>query len=533
MPITPTPPNPFGPLPTEKRAWEPDSPDAGHHTVLRHTGAYEAAIPAAIAELDPLRLLGSATLTEADQAIQALIRFDSDTTSGRRGRAAELGPMRSILLRAESAASSQIENLTVGARQLALFELGERASANARLVAQNVQSMEAALRLGSEITLATLLATHRVLLEGHDPNAGCLRTEQVWIGGSSVAPRGADFIPPHHERVPDAIADLIRFIGRTDLPPLVQTAVAHAQFETIHPFTDGNGRTGRALVQAMLRSREVARLTTVPVSAGLLVDTARYFDALTAYREGRLEPIVNEFSHAFRFAAIEGQALVDDLEEIRSGTIQAITARSDSAVWPLIDLLSGQPVINTAWAATELEVSKVAAQSAIDRLVEAGVLTESTGRTAGDPSDTQMNQVCDALSVARDREKRSAHVRSKRGYVADAVPGGTATIQVSEATHDLLVRQARRRGLLLSELLSRIAKAGEREVAFAAERVRSPDTHRPVGFTASFAVNPRIGHAAAGLSGPSRGPGRSGPRPSCAVAAGPGPDSRRPGWWRP
>src|SRR5262249_56504813 len=92
-------------------------------------------------------------------------------------------------------------------------------------------------------------------------------------------PHGAAFVPPHYERVPDAMRDLMSFVRRDDLPVLAHAALAHAQFETIHPFVDGNGRTGRALVHAMLRARGVTRNVTVPVSAGLLTDTDAYFAA--------------------------------------------------------------------------------------------------------------------------------------------------------------------------------------------------------------------------------------------------------------
>ncbi|WP_277932448.1 Fic family protein [Rhodococcus opacus] len=79
------------------------------------------------------------------------------------------------------------------------------------------------------------------------------RQQQVWIGGGSLGPHTAHFVPPHHDRVPELIDDLIVFANRVDVTVIAQIAVAHAQFETIHPFLDGNGRVGRALIQAMLR----------------------------------------------------------------------------------------------------------------------------------------------------------------------------------------------------------------------------------------------------------------------------------------
>ena len=111
-------------------------------------------------------------------------------------------------------------------------------------------------------------------------------------------PIGATFVGPRHELVPGAVDDLIAFTQRDDISALPQIAVAHAQFETIHPFTDGNGRTGRALVQALLRNKGLTRQVTVPVSAGLLAGTDAYFDALTSYRSGDAAPIVERFTEA-------------------------------------------------------------------------------------------------------------------------------------------------------------------------------------------------------------------------------------------
>ncbi len=288
--------------------------------------------------------------------------------------------MSSVLLRTESASSSQIENLTVGARQLALFELGASSSGNASLVNSNVRSMEAALDLDGPVTIESILEIHQRLLENSDQDAGRLRTQQVWIGGSSVGPHSATFVPPHADRVPALLHDLIAFCARLDIPPLIQISIAHAQFETTHPFTDGNGRAGRALVQAMLKHTGLTDRTTVPVSAGLLVDTSRYFSGLAAYRDGNVRPILQEFSRASRFAAAEGRRLIDDLDAIRLESAARIRARRDAAAWRLNDHLISQPVVNTSHVAATLRISKVAAQTAIDRLVDSGVLTESTKR---------------------------------------------------------------------------------------------------------------------------------------------------------
>jgi len=371
-------PGVLGPLEYESHPWSPGNVYAGRSAIRKHSGPYRAAIPAQIAALDWVPLFDGQVFADADEATQQLVRFDQYLAAKRDSERGELPPMTSILLRTESASSSQIENLTVGARQLALAELGEQASNNARLVTANVHAMEAATELAEEVSIGSVLEMHRRLLDGVDPEAGSLRTQQVWIGGSAVGPHLATFVPPHQSRVTKALDDLVDFCHRDDLSPLIQIAIAHAQFETVHPFTDGNGRTGRALVQSMLKGSGLTAHTTVPLSAGLLVDVERYFGALTAYRAGDPNPIVSEFSRAARYAAAEGQELVDDLDRIRVESASRLVARSDSAVWALNDLLIRQPVVNTAYVSKALGISKVSAQTSIDRLEAAGTLTEST-----------------------------------------------------------------------------------------------------------------------------------------------------------
>jgi len=135
---------------------------------------------------------------------------------------------------------------------------------------------------------------YRALLEDSGlQHAGRLREQPNWIGGDSSVT--AMFVPPQHTDVPDALEDLVRFMARTDIPALVQAAIAHAQFETIYPLTNGNGRTRRALVSAILRARGTTQNFTVPLSSGLLTITKDYFEALDEYRQGNIEPIIMRF----------------------------------------------------------------------------------------------------------------------------------------------------------------------------------------------------------------------------------------------
>lgn len=236
---------------------------------------------------------------EAEDAIREITRFDAEVTTVVARRTdddldhatAELAPLASVLLRTESASSSEIEGVTAAAKALALATISERAGPNALLFAANVTAMQRAVALADDISVNSILAAHEALLHGHAYAApGRFRDSQVWIKGNSPSPHNASFVPPHPDRIAASMDDLIEFVHRTDLSVLSQVAIALAQFETIHPFNDGNGRTGRTLVHAMLRKADVTRRLTVPVSAGLLTDTAAYFHALTDYRNGDVDP---------------------------------------------------------------------------------------------------------------------------------------------------------------------------------------------------------------------------------------------------
>lgn len=359
------------PLSYETLQWTP-SLDGSYSRSSRRGGPYRAAIPPAIADLHVT--LPSEVYAAAEDASLAITRFDAELGG-------EIAPFSAVLLRSESAASSRIENLTASARSIAEAELpGGKGKANAEQIVANTAAMTAAVELSDRVDADAILAMHAALMVGQSRQTpGQWRTEQVWIGGGS-SPLNATFVPPRHERVPAAIDDLIAFASRDDVALLAQIAVAHAHFETIHPFTDGNGRTGRALVQSMLRNKRLTRQVTVPVSAGLLADTDGYFASLTAYREGDLAPIVERFAHASERAVVNGRQLITELREIRARWNDRITARSDSAVWRVADLLTRRPVINGVLLRDELGISTDHPRRYIGPLSEAGIVVEFTDR---------------------------------------------------------------------------------------------------------------------------------------------------------
>jgi Fic family protein len=340
----------------------------------RQAGNYQAAIPAVIADVDVV--LPARILADAEEASHEIARFDSELGD-------EIAPFSAVLLRTESAASSNIENLTASARAIAEAEaLGDTSRRNAAMIVSNTEAMKAAIALAGQIDEDAILAMHAALMRASHPDtAGKWRTEQVWIGGGTFGPRGADFVAPRHDRIHTAVEDLLVFAQRGDIPTLPQIAIAHAQFETIHPFPDGNGRTGRALIQAMLHNKRLTRQITVPVSAGLLTNTDAYFDALGCYRDGDCAPIVERLSAASVLAVVNGRHLVGDLRSIRESWGSTITARRDSAVHRVADLLIKHPVFNAQLLQRELGISTGNARRYVDPLTDAGIIVEFTDRT--------------------------------------------------------------------------------------------------------------------------------------------------------
>lgn len=339
---------------------------------IAHAGPYEAAVPPPIAALE-VPLPGE-TLALADEASAEIARFDAEL-------GADIAPYASLLLRSESAASSRIENLTASAKAIALAELGDPTRHNAAIIVANTRAMQAALALADRLDEQAILDMHEVLLGPSHPEwVGHWRDAQVWIGGSNYGPHGALFVPPRHELVPEAMADLLAFMARDDVPALVQATVAHAQFETIHPFPDGNGRTGRALIHSLLRAKRLTLTVTVPVSAGLLVDTGAYFDSLTAYRHGDPSTIVTLIADASFRAVANGRMLTTDLTAIRAGWAERITARRGAAAHGLADLLVRQPVVDSPLVQRELGVAATNANAAIEHLANKEILTKVSGK---------------------------------------------------------------------------------------------------------------------------------------------------------
>ena len=276
-----------------------------------------------------------------------------------------------LLLRSESSSSSQIERLTSSARNIALAELSGKAPKNAQLIAHNLAAMRTALSLPDDLTVSGMIQIHCVLM-GSETDG--LRDEQVWIGGTPYSPHGAAYVPPCADRVRESLDDLCTFASRDDIPAIAKAAIAHAQFESIHPFTDGNGRTGRTLLHKMLLQEGVLAETTLPISTGLLHDIDQYLEALTSYQQGNVFPIISCLADALDVALALGMRAQGELALVLDGWRRVISERAGSAIHQLPDVLVEHPVLNAPLVAETLGITDRAARDLLRRAEQYGIV---------------------------------------------------------------------------------------------------------------------------------------------------------------
>lgn len=363
--------------------WEPNPVGQGRRA--RRGGRYRAFVPDPIARREfPLDASAGAALNRATKALERFQHVPS--------RVATLEAVAQNLLRSESIASSRIEDIQISHKRLAraahLTSEKRRRDWRAREVLGNVDAMRRAIAVGarSEVAVADLVEIHRLLLRHADGRriAGIVRTKQNWIGGNAFNPLEAAFVPPPPEDVPGLLEDLCKFVERDDLPPIVQAAVAHAQFETIHPFADGNGRTGRALIYAVLRRRGEVTRYIPPISLVLEATTHSYIGGLTAYREGDASEWCELFAEQTAHASGEAERLAEEIESLEEEWLRRVgQPRQDSSARLLIAALPEQPVIDAADAGRLIGRSHVAVNNALRQLEEAGILRPLNERKWG------------------------------------------------------------------------------------------------------------------------------------------------------
>ena len=372
----------------ERRIWE-WNPGLYAPSRYRRACEYEAFFPDPIAELQismPGHVAG--VVSDAEKAVTEL----------NQAAGSDLQPLARLLLRTESIASSKVEGLKLETRALARAEAkqetGRSVGPQAAEILANIDAMQLAIERAVTVQAVReddLRDIHARLLS-RDPNArkvGEFRDSQNWIGGNNYNPCGAAFVPPPAGELERLLADLCLFCNDDTLPPLVQAAVAHAQFETIHPFEDGNGRTGRALVQVILRRRGLAPTFVPPISVLLARDKKRYIEGLTMFREDRIQEWLETFAAATAQAstlATRYKIEVAELQDRWRKQLDGYSApRSDAAAWAIIDVLPAHPIVTVPVGVAATGRTRPAVTNAVNELEAAGILhplTESSRNRA-------------------------------------------------------------------------------------------------------------------------------------------------------
>lgn len=299
-----------------------------------------------------------------------------------------LQPLGPILLRSEGIASSRIEGEVASTRRVfeAEYAPDDVSDRQAQRIVNSIHVMSEVIAEAEEgVTPETFDRWHARLFEGvpvtFEP--GVVRTRQNWIGTRTDTPVGADFIPPPPEAVAVALGDLAGFVNRVDVAPLTQAAVAHAQFETIHPYPDGNGRIGRALLYRSWAYRGVAAEIIPPISRILVENREGYIDGLTAYRDGDVEKWLLFFFDVVQSAVSYTRSLGTRLKALNGAWLERLAGtHEDALARRLATELSARPVLSAAGVAERYEVTERGARAALDELVDRGVLTFRSLRKA-------------------------------------------------------------------------------------------------------------------------------------------------------
>lgn len=363
------------------KTWQSDS---GLYAPARFKRAfkYEAFIPDFVADFDEsIKAELTSLISRAESAQHQL----NDLRSG------ALAQFEKLLLRSESIASSRVEGLQIKTADLARAEIKIenqiKVGTTSREVIANMQSMQVALAQAStanNFELKDLLAIHSSLMLGSPTPeiAGEIRSVQNWIGKSSYGPLDVDYIPPPPEELSALLNDLVAFINKDNLSPVVQAAIAHAQFELIHPFMDGNGRTGRALIHVIKRRRSMTSAYVAPISIQFLRDRKGYIQGLNDFKNGDVDLWIEYFALAQLRSAKLAQRYLLEIESIQYSWNQLVQDKysppTHASIWKIIKVLPEMPVVTVNSLAERLGFSIAVINRSVQQLEQLGILTESS-----------------------------------------------------------------------------------------------------------------------------------------------------------
>lgn len=309
------------------------------------------------------------------------------TLEGLSSRIPNMDLFVSMYVRKEALLSSQIEGTQCTLDDILDPLLDENANRNVSDVVNYIRATEFAIERLKTLPLCNRLIkeTHAVLMEGvrgQEKNPGEFRYSQNWIGGQGSTIRNARYIPPNPEDMQEAMSDLEKYMNNdTSLDPLIQAALIHYQFETTHPFLDGNGRVGRLLITLLLMEKGILSTPALYISCYLKMNRVEYYDRMTEVRRtGNYEQWITFFLQAFADSATDAISTIDKLTALHEKSIsslETITPRQRKTVSKVFAYLEANPIIVIQKTASALELSYNTVAKAVSLLMEKGILSQT------------------------------------------------------------------------------------------------------------------------------------------------------------
>lgn len=344
--------------------------------------AYQSFVPASLPPVPPIDL-GSEGLNLLIQANRQLALLE-----GLAVRIPNMDLFVSMYVRKEALLSSQIEGTQATLDDVLDPLLDENANRNVADVINYIKASEFAIKRLQELPLCNRLIkeTHAVLMEGvrgQEKNPGEFRYSQNWIGGQGSTLKNARYIPPNPEDMNEAISDLEKYMNAEDsLDPLVRAALIHYQFETIHPFLDGNGRVGRLLIILFLMEKKVLTTPAIYISYFLKRNRIEYYDRMTEVRrKGNYEQWITFFLQAVMESAEDAVHTIDQLTALHDKNMvllmDGVAKRQADTLKKLFAYLEANPIIEIKKTSQALDMSYNTIARAVAVLIEKGILAQS------------------------------------------------------------------------------------------------------------------------------------------------------------
>ena len=348
--------------------------------------AYESFRPAPLPPNPPIEVSGEllTKLIDANKKIATL--------EGLSSRIPNMGLFVSMYVRKEALLSSQIEGTQCTLEDILNPLIEDNTNRDISDVVNYIRATEFALERLKTLPLCNRLIkeTHAVLLEsvrGQEKNPGEFRYSQNWIGGQGSTLKNARYIPPNPEDMLTAMSDLEKYINSDDtLDPLIQAALIHYQFETTHPFLDGNGRVGRLLITLFLMEKDILSTPALYISYYLKMNRIEYYDRMTQVRRtGDYEQWISFFLQAFADSAEDAIHTIDRLTALHDKSTKlfdSLTKRQRTSVLKVFSYLESNPIIDIQKTATTLEMSYNTVSKVVSILIEDGILkqTDKSGK---------------------------------------------------------------------------------------------------------------------------------------------------------